>query len=151
GAAALVLLVPVDGREPSGEFHFLLLASVVGATTLAGARDLVTLLVALELVSLPAFALVGLRVGAHRLGAEAAVKFFLISVVSVAVVLFGVSLVYGVTGEVHYVRVAEELGAATNPYGSVAAVGVALTLVGLVFKVAAVPFHLWVPDTYVGA
>ena len=141
---------------PPGEYHFLLLASVTGAMTLAGARDLITLVVALEVVSLPAFALVGLRRGDGR-GAEAALKFFLVSVVSVAVMLFGVSFVYGATGTVYLDRIAAVLrsgGLATltgDGMAAVAGVGVVLTLVGLAFKVAAVPFHFWVPDTYVGA
>ena len=154
GVAVVVLLSTREtlGRGlPVGEYHFLLLASASGAMTLAAARDLVTLVVALELVSLPAFALVGLR-GGDRRSAEAALKFFLVSVVSVAVMLFGISLVYGVTGTVYLeqiaVALAEDRG--RGPAG-VAAVGVVLTLVGLAFKVAAVPFHFWVPETYVGA
>ncbi|REF37146.1 NADH-quinone oxidoreductase subunit N [Thermasporomyces composti] len=142
------------GHLPTGEYHFLLLASAAGAMTIAGARDLVTLVVALELVSLPAFALVGLR--RDRRSAEAALKFFLVSVVSVAVMLLGVSLVYGVTGAVHFDRIAAALASESTAAGEsrltgVAAVGVVLTLVGLAFKVSAVPFHFWVPDTYVGA
>ncbi|MET9019888.1 NADH-quinone oxidoreductase subunit N [Actinopolymorpha sp. NPDC004070] len=159
----------LGGGIPTGEYHFLLLASAAGAMTLAAARDLVTLVVALEVVSLPVFALVGLRRGDRR-GAEGALKFFLVSVVSVAVMLFGVSLVYGVTGTMYLDRIAAALHAAgpaslvgaggvaaampALPGGDLAAVaglGVMLTLVGLAFKVAAVPFHFWVPDTYVGA
>lgn len=140
------------GHLPTGEYHFLLLASAAGAMTIAGARDLVTLVVALELVSLPAFALVGLR--RDRRSAEAALKFFLVSVVSVTVMLLGVSLIYGVTGAVHVDRIAAALAPAAageSRLTGVAAVGVVLTLVGLAFKVSAVPFHFWVPDTYVGA
>jgi NADH-quinone oxidoreductase subunit N len=105
--------------------------------------------IALELVSLPAFALVGLKRGDRR-SAEAALKFFLVSVVSTAVMLYGISLVYGVTGTMHIwgIRVALDVGAEPR---TVLAIGVVLTLVGLLFKVAAVPFHGWVPDTYVGA
>jgi NADH-quinone oxidoreductase subunit N len=158
GGAAIVVLLSARGmlgsRIPTGEYHFLLLCSASGAMILAGARDLITLVVALELVSLPAFALVGLR-GGDRRSAEAALKFFLVSVVSVAVMLFGVSLVYGVTGTVYLAGIDAALRDGAGPAGSglggVAAVGVVLTLVGLAFKVAAVPFHFWVPDTYVGA
>ncbi|MEQ4208120.1 NADH-quinone oxidoreductase subunit N [Actinopolymorpha sp. B9G3] len=152
GAAVVVLLstrASLGSRIPVGEYHFLLLCSASGAMVLAGARDLITLVVALELVSLPAFALVGLR-GGDRRAAEAALKFFLVSVVSVAVMLFGVSLVYGVTGTVYLAGIDAALRDGAGPAG-VAAVGVMLTLVGLAFKVAAVPFHFWVPDTYVGA
>ena len=134
---------------PPGETGFLILASATGALVLAAARDLATIVVALEVVSLPAFALVGLRRRDAR-GAEAALTFFLVSVVSVAVMLYGVSLVYGATGSLHLDRIA---GVLADPASrtSVATAGVVLTLVGLAFKVGAVPFHFWVPDTYAGA
>jgi NADH-quinone oxidoreductase subunit N len=153
GSTALVVLMAdaelAASRIPSGEFHFLLLSSAAGAATLAAARDLATLVVALELVSLPAVALVGLRRGEGR-SSEAALTFFLVSVVSVAVMLFGISLVYGVTGSLHLDRVAAALaGPVDRP--AVAAAAVALTLIGLLFKVSAVPLHFWAPDTYAGA
>jgi NADH-quinone oxidoreductase subunit N len=149
GVAVVALLMPGRGDlTPTGEFHFLLLCSACGAATIAGARDLVTLVVALELVSLPAFAMVGLRRD-NRPAAEAALKFFLISVVSTAVMLFGISLLYGLTGSVYLDQIAVSLNASSAK--PVTGVAVVLTLVGLGFKVAAVPFHVWVPDTYVGA
>jgi len=151
GAAVCVLLsldTVRDSALPAGEFFFLLLASVAGALTLAASRDLLTLVVALEVVSLPAFALVALRRYDSR-ASEAALKFFLVSVVSTAVMLFGLSLVYGVTGQVHLDRVATAL---ERPDGQPALVlGVTLALAGFGFKVAAVPFHFWAPDTYEGA
>jgi NADH-quinone oxidoreductase subunit N len=134
---------------PGGETGFLVLAAATGALVLAAGRDLATIVVALEVVSLPAFALVGLRRRDPR-GAEAALTFFLVSVVSIAVMLYGVSLVYGATGALHLDQIAAALA---DPAGrtSVATAGVVLTLVGLAFKVGAVPFHFWVPDTYAGA
>ncbi len=152
GTAIVALLgtaAVADGRTPMGEWSFLLLCSATGATTIAASRDLITLVVALELVSLPAFALVGLRRGDRR-AAEAAVKFFLVSVVSTAVMLMGVSLLYGATGSVFLDGVAQSLAVGSAPR-DVVVVGALLPLVGLGFKVAAVPFHMWVPDTYVGA
>ena len=120
---------------------------------LASARDLLTLLVALEVVSLPAFVLVGMRRGDPR-GAEASFKFFLFSVVSTAFTVYGIALVYGVTGSIELSRVASSLGrvhAHTGAMSATAAAGVVLVLVGFAFKVAAVPFHFWAPDTYQGA
>lgn len=152
GAVVVTLIGTVavaDGRTPQGEWHFLLLCSAAGAVVLAASRDLVTLLVALEVVSLPAFAMVGLRRGDAR-AAEATVKFFLVSVVSTAVTLMGISLLYGGTGSVFLDHVDVSLSTGTGPR-EVVAVGALLTIVGLGFKVAAVPFHMWVPDTYVGA
>lgn len=138
-----------DGRTPAGEWNFLLLCSATGALTIAAAGDLITLVVALEVVSLPAFALAGLRRG-DPAAAEAAIKFFLVSVVSTAVTLMGISLLYGATGSVFLdqIAVAEQSGGANRHVLVAAAL---LTIVGLAFKVAAVPFHMWVPDTYVGS
>jgi NADH-quinone oxidoreductase subunit N len=152
GAFVVVLLsldTVRDSRLPSGEYHFLLLMSVAGAVTLAASRDLLTLVVALEVVSLPAFALVALPRYDGR-ASEAALKLFLVSVVSTAVMLFGLSLVYGVTGAVHLDRIATALSdpGARNP---ALVLGVTLAIAGFAFKVAAVPFHFWAPDTYVGA
>ncbi|MEU8173270.1 NADH-quinone oxidoreductase subunit N [Microbispora hainanensis] len=92
------------GRIPAGEWHFLLLATLTGAVLLPASRDLITLVVSLELVSLPVFALTALRRHDGR-AAEAALKLFLFSVVSTAITLFGVSLLYGVTGSVHLDRI----------------------------------------------
>jgi NADH-quinone oxidoreductase subunit N len=155
GTLVVLLLSHVDtdpehpASMPAGETRFLILASASGALVLAAGRDLATIVVALEVVSLPAFALVGLR----RLGrrdAEASLTFFVVSVVSIAVMIYGVSLVYGATGAIHLDQIALALA---DPEGrtAVATAGVVLTLVGLVFKIGAVPFHFWVPDTYAGA
>ncbi len=152
GALVVALLgtaAVADGRTPQGEWNFLLLCSATGAMTIAASRDLVTLLVALEVVSLPAFAMVGLRRGDRR-AAEASVKFFLVSVVATAVTLMGISFLYGATGSVFLTQVDVAITTGIGPR-EVAVVGALLTVVGLAFKVAAVPFHMWVPDTYVGA
>jgi NADH-quinone oxidoreductase subunit N len=152
GVAVVALLGTAevtDGRTPQGEWNFLLLCSATGALAIAASRDLVTLVIALELVSLPAFGLVGLRRGDPP-AAEAAVKFFLVSVVSTAVTLMGISLLYGATGSVFLTQIDTALATGAGPR-QVAVAGTVLTIVGLAFKVAAVPFHMWVPDTYVGA
>ncbi|MET9699614.1 NADH-quinone oxidoreductase subunit N [Streptomyces sp. NPDC006529] len=154
GGALVTALLSVtaveESRLPAGEFWFLLLSSAAGAALLPASRDLATLIVALEVASLPAFALVGLRRG-DRLSSEAALKFFLSSVTATAVSLLGVSFVYAATGSLHLTRVAEGLERVPGQLDTLAMAGVALTLVGFAFKTAAVPFHFWVPDTYVGA
>ncbi|MFL6110502.1 MAG: NADH-quinone oxidoreductase subunit N [Catenulispora sp.] len=138
-------------RIPTGEYHFLLLSSVAGVLVLAASRDLISLTIALETVSLPAFALVGLKRWSGR-SSEAALKFFLVSVAATAVMLFGISLVYGATGNVHFGPVAVHLAALPDAQlRHLAYLGVGLTLVGFAFKVSAVPFHFWTPDTYAGA
>jgi len=138
-----------DTRLPAGEFYFLLLAALAGALTLAAGRDLVILVVSLEVVSLPLFALVALRRYDGR-SAEAGLKMFLVSVISTAVMLFGISLVYGAAGTMFLEAIPDALRRAETP-GTVAATGVVLVLVGFGFKVSAVPFHFWAPDTYQGA
>jgi len=160
GAFIVVLMSAASmkrDRIPTGEYHFLLLSSVAGVLVLAASRDLITLTIALETVSLPAFALVGLKRWSGR-SSEAALKFFLVSVASTAVMLFGISLVYGATGNVHFGPVALHLhalsiasGGTSGPIRHLAYLGVGLTLVGFGFKVSAVPFHFWTPDTYAGA
>ncbi|MFD0370549.1 NADH-quinone oxidoreductase subunit N [Streptomyces sp. NPDC059071] len=152
GALVTALLSIADTRDrlPAGEYWFLLLSSAAGAALLPASRDLATLVVALEVASLPAFALVGLRRG-DRMSSESALKFFLSSVTATAVTLLGVSFVYAATGTLHLTEVAQRLGDVPGQLQTLAQTGVVLTLVGFAFKTAAVPFHFWVPDTYVGA
>ncbi|MDI3419620.1 NADH-quinone oxidoreductase subunit N [Streptomyces luteolus] len=149
---ALLSVSPLKDNKalPEGEFWFLLLASAAGAALLPASRDLATLIVALEVASLPAFALVGLKRGDRR-SSEAALKFFLSSVAATAVSLMGISFVYAATGTLHLTEVAARLGEVDGQLHILAQTGVALTLVGFAFKTAAVPFHFWVPDTYIGA
>ena len=138
-----------ENAMPPGEYHFLLMSAAAGALLMVTARDLVTLIVALELLSLPSIALVGLRQGDRR-AIGAAWTFFLASVVSTAITLMGVSLLYGITGSLDYAAIREGLAAPDVP-SSVVAAAVVLTVVGLLFKLGAVPFHLWIPDAYAGA
>ncbi|WP_069171210.1 NADH-quinone oxidoreductase subunit N [Streptomyces griseus] len=152
GGALLTALLSIGDtrRLPAGEFWFLLLSSAAGAALLPAARDLATLVVALEVASLPAFALVGIKRGDRR-SSEAALKFFLSSVVATAVMLLGVSFVYATTGTLHLTEIAARLDDVPGRFDVLAEAGVVLTLVGFAFKTAAAPFHFWVPDTYVGA
>jgi NADH-quinone oxidoreductase subunit N len=156
GGALLAALLSVTalkdarGGLPEGEFWFLLLSSAAGAALLPASRDLATLIVALEVASLPAFALVGLRHGDRR-SSEAALKFFLSSVTATAVSLMGISFLYASTGTLHLTRLADRVQDVDGQLTTLAHTGVVLTLVGFAFKTAAVPFHFWVPDTYVGA
>ncbi|MEV6959028.1 NADH-quinone oxidoreductase subunit N [Streptomyces sp. NPDC051207] len=156
GGALLAALLSVTTlkddakRLPEGEFWFLLLSSAAGAALLPASRDLATLVVALEVASLPAFALVGLRHGDRR-SSEAALKFFLSSVTATAVSLMGISFVYATTGTLHLTEIAQRIQDVDGQLHTLAQTGVVLTLVGFAFKTAAVPFHFWVPDTYAGA
>jgi NADH-quinone oxidoreductase subunit N len=151
-AALLSVTVLEDAKRriPEGEFWFLLLSSAAGAALLPASRDLATLVVALEVASLPAFALVGMRYGDKR-SSEAALKFFLSSVTATAVSLMGISFVYASTGSLYLMQIADRIQHVDGQLHVLAQTGVVLTLVGFAFKTAAVPFHFWVPDTYVGA
>ena len=156
GGALLAALLSVtalkdaDKGLPEGEYWFLLLSSAAGAALLPASRDLATLIVALEVASLPAFALVGLKHG-DRKSSEAALKFFLSSVTATAVSLMGISFVYASTGTLYLTEIATKIENVDGQLQTLAQTGVVLTLVGFAFKTAAVPFHFWVPDTYVGA
>ncbi|GAA2183839.1 NADH-quinone oxidoreductase subunit N [Micromonospora lupini] len=139
------------GRSPVGEYAFLLACSMTGGVVLGAAGDLITLIVALETLTLPLYVLVGLRRGSLA-SAEAAVTFFVTSVVATTVTLLGAALLYAVTGSLHLDRLgallAERPELRDLPLTTAA---VALVLLGLAFKVAAVPFHAWAPATYDGA
>ncbi|MFF4136228.1 NADH-quinone oxidoreductase subunit N [Streptomyces mirabilis] len=156
GGALLAALLSVTALKdankdlPEGEFWFLLLSSAAGAALLPASRDLATLIVALEVASLPAFALVGIKRGDKK-SSEAALKFFLSSVTATAVSLMGVSFVYATTGSLYLTQIADRIQHVDGQFHTLAQAGVVLTLVGFAFKTAAVPFHFWVPDTYVGA
>src|SRR5439155_25588296 len=96
--------------QTAGEYKLLVLCSLTGALTLVGARDLLTLVVGLETLTLPTYILVGLRRRSRR-SAEAAVKYLLVSVAASAVMLLGMALVYGLTGTLHLDRIAAALAA----------------------------------------
>jgi NADH-quinone oxidoreductase subunit N len=133
-------------KRRAGEYHLLVLASLLGMFVLASARDLILLFVAFELMSLPLYALSGFR---KRDGAavEAALKFFLVGSVSSAVMAYGLSFVYGAARTTQLAGVAKAF-AAGDPW---LMLGLTATFVGFGFKIAAFPFHMWVPDTYEAA
>lgn len=135
-------------RFYQGEFYFLLMASITGAVVMASARDLIAIFIGLELVSGPSFLLAGWRKGDVKSN-EAALKFFIIGVLSSAILLFGMSLVYGATGAVDFEGIRAVSGTLADK--PVFVLGVLFVLGGFAFKVSAVPFHFWAPDTYQGA
>jgi len=136
-----------DGRFYQGEYYFLLLSSFLGMLTISSSRDLLMLFISLELVSAPAFVIAGLRKRDPR-GNEGAMKFFLIGILSAAVMLYGMSLIYGATGTLALEGIAATLGDAPR---ALAIAGVLFVVVGFGFKVSSVPFHFWAPDTYEGS
>lgn len=138
-----------DDTIRQGEYYLMLLASLLGMLVIASSRDLVAIFVALETISIPAFILAGLRKSDLRSN-EAALKFFLFSVLSSALMLYGMSLMYGVTGTTSLAGIAAVLQA-QPPLPSVAILSIFLVVVGFGFKISAFPFQWWVPDTYEGS
>lgn len=123
--------------------------AVGGMMVFPAANDLVTMFVALEVLSLPLYLLCGLARYRRLLSQEAALKYFLLGAFSSALFLFGAALLYGATGTLTLPDIGEQLFSHSSD--PLALIGAGLLLVGLFFKVGAVPFHSWVPDVYVGA
>jgi NADH-quinone oxidoreductase subunit N len=140
-----------EHRMRHTEFFLLLGWSTLGAMALVTATDLLTLFVALETMSLGTYCMVGMRRTARSL--EAALKYFLLGSFSSALLLFGGALLYGATGHTDFTGIATQVQQAAAPFHNVPLLlsGAVLLLTGLMFKVAAVPFHAWTPDAYEGA
>lgn len=152
-----VVLLGVDFAErrrlPAGEFNALVLFSVLGMMLMAGSRDLIMIYLGLETTSISSYALAGLLRDDPRSG-EAAVKYFLTGALASAVILFGMSLVFGGTGSTSLQSLVSLIPSDTGPKGWVSPItlsGLALLVAGFGFKIAAVPFHFWAPDAYEGA
>jgi NADH-quinone oxidoreductase subunit N len=139
----------VEHHLERGEFYALLLFATFGAMTLAAAGDALTLFLGLETMSIGAYAMTAFRRASPR-SAEGALKYFLLGSFAAAILIYGFALVYGATGHTDLVGIgaATKTAAARDP---VLLMGVVLILVGLAFKVSAVPFHAWTPDAYDGA
>ena len=135
-------------RYYQGEYYLLLLASILGSLVMASARDLIVIFVGIELTTAPLYMLAGWRKGDVKSN-EASMKYFILGVLSTAVMLYGMSLIFGLTGHVTFAGIAEATaGRADEPLLIMA---VLFMIVGFGFKVSAVPFHFWAPDTYEGA
>jgi NADH-quinone oxidoreductase subunit N len=128
------------------EYHLLVLTSLLGMMILASARELVLLFVAFELMSIPLYVLAGFAKRDAR-AVEASLKFFLVGSLSTAVLVYGLSFVYGMTGSTR-LDVVARAAAGEDP---LLILGLLLVFAGVGFKIAAFPFHMWVPDTYEAA
>jgi NADH-quinone oxidoreductase subunit N len=149
--ALVVLLLSLryfrEGRYYQGEYYFLLLSSFLGMLTISSSRDLLMLFISLELVTAPGWLMAAFRKRDPRSN-EAGLKFFLIGILSTAVMLYGMSLVYGITGSLRLDQIAGALQGAPEAVGIA---GVLFVVAGFAFKVSSVPFHFWAPDTYEGS
>lgn len=135
---------------PSGEFFSLLLFAVLGMMFMASSRDLITIYLGLELSSISSYVLAGLLREDPRSN-EAAVKYFLVGALGSAVLLFGMSLLFGVTGDTHLTGMAGRLPGLSDDLLPVAWAGIIFLVAGFGIKIASAPFHMWVPDVYEGA
>lgn len=138
-----------EGDYAEGEYYLLILSAVLGMTVMASSRDLIGIFVALEMLSIPAYLLAGWR-KRERTGNEAGMKYYLMGVFASAVMAYGMSLLFGVSGSPLLSEIGASIGGSFTQK-PVAVLGVVFTLVGFAFKVSAVPFHNWAPDTYEGA
>jgi NADH-quinone oxidoreductase subunit N len=133
-------------RLPLGEFNAMLLFSVTGMFVLASSADLVTLFLGLELMVMPSYLMAGFH-KTNRYSNEGGLKYFLLGSFASAILLFGISWTYGLTGTTRI----DGIGTGLLEAGAAGLVAIGLLTVGSTFKVAAVPFHYWTPDAYQGA
>ncbi len=143
-------------RMDRGEFYMLVLFSVAGAIFMASAADMLTLFIALEVMSIPVYCLAGYLRRDGR-SAEAALKYFILGAFSAGLMLYGMALLYGVTGTTNLEFIGRNLSllirdpAAAGASGKLITVSMLLIFSGFAFKIAAVPFHIWTPDVYTGS
>ena len=136
-----------EGEYYQGEYWVLMLSSILGMMMMTSSRDLVSVFVALEFLSIPAYMLAAWRKRDAKSN-EAGVKYFLLGVFASAVMLYGMSLLYGVTNS----TLLTDIGASiSGELTAVRILAIVFVVVGFAFKVSAVPFHTWAPDTYEGA
>jgi NADH-quinone oxidoreductase subunit N len=149
---AIVILTSYEYMEVqeirAGEYYGLILFGAVGMSLMSSAVELVLIFIALEISSISTYILAGFRRRA-AISSEASVKYFLLGSFATAFFLYGVALMFGATGSTSIKNIADVLGSGQVPV--LAYAGVALMFVGLAFKVAAAPFHIWTPDVYEGA
>jgi len=137
-----------DAPYPGGEYYALLIFAGVGMFFMVSGSNLISIYVALELMALSSYVLAGYFKGELK-STEAAVKYFILGAFSSAVLLYGLSLVYGIGGKMGLADLARLYS--TTPRTNALILGILLLLSGLLFKIAAVPFHVWTPDVYEGS
>src|SRR5438132_762544 len=153
-AAALTIAISMRyldiEREQHGEYYALILFATVGMMFLGSGYDLISLYIALELMAITFYVLVAFTKRQRRSN-EAGMKYFLLGAFSSGILLYGMSLLYGIPGSTNLGQMGTKLGAAPAELRPVLLLGMIALAAGLFFKVAAVPFHMWAPDAYEGA
>jgi NADH-quinone oxidoreductase subunit N len=130
------------------EYPILILFSTLGMSFMVSANDLITLYLAIELQSLPLYVMASFKKDNIESG-EAGIKYFVLGALSSSLFLFGASLVYGFTGSVEFLEISKSIVSSDINTGII--VGIVFILSGLIFKISAVPFHMWTPDVYEGS
>jgi NADH-quinone oxidoreductase subunit N len=148
GAGFVLLLAagydPKDKVDDKGEFYYLFLTALLGSMMMASSGDLITLFVGLELLSISSYILAGMR-KRHLPSNEAAMKYVINGGISTAITLFGMSYVYGLTGSTNLTVISKQLaGIISSDYQFLIAVAFFMIFIGLAFKIASAPFHMWV-------
>jgi NADH-quinone oxidoreductase subunit N len=138
-----------DNKINHGEYYALILFATVGMMFMAGAGDMMTVFLGLELLSICLYVLAGYT-RTRQESNEASLKYFLLGAFATGFLLYGMALIYGVTGETNLSKIASAVSGGTGNM-MILTVASALVLVGLAFKIGAVPFHQWTPDVYQGA
>ncbi|MGE5246420.1 MAG: NADH-quinone oxidoreductase subunit N, partial [Betaproteobacteria bacterium] len=152
-AAAFTVLMSVrylevEGVASPGEYYFLILCCTLGMMIMAGGIDLITIFIGLETMAVSFYILTGFIKPSQRSN-EAAMKYFLLGAFSLGILLYGMSLLYGLSGSTNLRPIATALvGQEHDPRLVLAVI---LVVAGVGFKIAAVPFHMWAPDVYEGA
>lgn len=153
-SAALTTLASFRYLDREGlqhpEYYVLLLFSALGMMLMTASLDLIVLFIALELMSLSVYVLVGFR-RADRKSNEGAMKYFILGSVASAILLYGAALLYGITGTTQIKDILSFTQAHPASMGPLFTLGAGLVLFGFLFKIASVPFHMWMPDVYEGA
>ena len=141
----------MDGHAYQAEYYSLVMLAATGMAMMAAANSLVTIFIALELASLPSYALVSILKD-NRGSVEAGLKYFLIGALSSAIMIYGISLIYGATGVLQLDAIATALAEGdADGYGGLLGLGILMLIGGIAFKTASVPFHFWAPEAYEGA
>jgi NADH-quinone oxidoreductase subunit N len=152
-AAAVTCLMTIDvkGVGHKGEFYLILIVATMGMTLMAASADLIMAFLALETTSIPLYILAAFRRGDGR-SIESGMKYFLFGSFASALMLYGLSLLYGFTGNTNLSELGKLLGSANFANNPLPVLGaLVLVIVGFGFKISAVPFHFWTPDVYEGA
>src|SRR5438046_6206951 len=140
-----VRYLDIEGASP-GEYYFQVLCATLGMTIMAGGIDLITIFIGLETMAVSFYVLTGF-IKPNQRSNEAAVKYFLLGAFSLGILLYGMSLMYGLSGTTNLRQMTVD-GLQHDPRLVLAVI---LVVAGVGFKIAAVPFHMWAPDVYEGA